>query len=59
MINALLDRLIQDVPDNPRKSWVIASMEPTVDEFHLEDTEARQRCVDYLEKILRIVGIKK
>jgi len=24
----------------------------------LEDTEARERCVDYLEKILSIVGIQ-
>jgi len=58
LINSLLDRLIQDLRANPRKPWVIAPMEPAVQQFYLEDTEARERCVDYLEKILSIVGIQ-
>ena len=58
LINALLDRLIQDLPANPKKAWVIASMQPTVKEFYLEDTEARERCVDYLKRILSTVGIQ-
>ena len=32
-------------------------MEPTVKAFHLEDTEARERCITYLEQIFRILGI--
>ena len=58
LINSLLDRLIQDLPANPRKPWVIAATEPAVQQFYLEDTEAREGCVDYLEKILSIVGIQ-
>ena len=57
-INELLDRLLKGLPANPRKSWVLGEMEPTVRSFYLEDTEARERCVDYLEQILHIVGIE-
>jgi len=33
-------------------------MEPTVEAFHLEDTELREPCVEYLMRIVRIVGMK-
>ena len=57
-INELTDRLLKGVSANPRKSWVLAEMEPTVKSFYLEDTEARDRCVDYLEWILHTLGIE-
>jgi hypothetical protein len=58
LMNALLERIIQGISSNPRKSWLIKEMEPTVQEFYLEDTEVRERCVDYLERILGVFGIK-
>ena len=58
LFNALLERIIQGISSNPRKSWLIKAMEPTVQEFYLEDTEVREKCVDYLERILGIFGIK-
>ena len=38
-------------------SWVLEQMDPTVEAFHLEDTEARERCLAYIEKIFKLLGI--
>lgn len=57
LINALLDRLILGLESNPDDTWVIGQMDSTVEAFHLEDTEARERCIDYIEKIFGILGI--
>jgi len=57
LMNNLLDRLIAGVRSHPSKSWVIEQMDPTVEAFHLEDTEARERCLDYIERMFRILGI--
>jgi hypothetical protein len=58
LFNSLLDTLIDGLAKNPRKSWVLGVMEPVVERFHLEDTEARDSCVDYLERILSILEIQ-
>jgi uncharacterized protein DUF4844 len=58
LINDLLERLIQQLPTNPSKSGVIMAIEPTVKGFYLEDTEPRERCVAYLQRILAIIGIQ-
>lgn len=57
LFNSLLDTLIDGLTRNPRKSWVLGVMEPVVERFHLEDTEARDPCIDYLERILSILEI--
>jgi hypothetical protein len=57
-LSDLLSRLIQGVEANPRKSWVIAQMKPTVARIYLEDTEARERFVEYLKQILAIFSIE-
>jgi hypothetical protein len=57
-LNELISRLIQGVPAHPRKSWVLAQMKPTVSKIYLEDTEARERFVDYLLQILEAFEIK-
>ena len=57
-MNDLLDRLITGLPTHPSKRWLLEAMEPSVSHFYLEDTEARDRCIDYLERILQIVGTK-
>ena len=56
-LNELLDRLLAGAPSHPSKRWVILQMEPTVERMYLEDTEARERFIDYLERINRVVGI--
>ncbi|MGE0333597.1 MAG: DUF4844 domain-containing protein [Ramlibacter sp.] len=57
-LSDLLSRLMQGVEANPRKSWVIAQMKPTVAGIYLEDTEARERFVEYLKQILAIFSIE-
>jgi hypothetical protein len=58
LINALVDRLVAGIQANPTDTWVLEQMTPTVEAFYLEDTEARERCVDYLAQIFKILGIQ-
>lgn len=57
LINTMLDRLLSGVRSNPTDVWVIQQMDSTVDAFHLEDTEARERCLAYIERVFKILGI--
>lgn len=57
-LDDLLTRLIRGLESNPRKSWVLAEFKPTVARIHLEDTEARERFVDYLQQILESLKIE-
>lgn len=57
LINGLIDRLLAGVAANPTDLWVIQQVEPTVEAFHLEDTEARERCLNYVERIFKILGV--
>lgn len=56
-LNELLDRIIAGISAHPNKRWVVLQMSPTVDKIYLEDTEARERFVDYLVQINNAVGI--
>lgn len=58
LIDALIDRLLAGIEAHPTDAWVFEQMTPTVEAFYLEDTEARERCVDYLARLFRILGIK-
>lgn len=57
-LNELLSRLLQGLEANPRKSWVVAQMKPTVQKIYLEDTEARERFVGYLHQVLVTLEIE-
>lgn len=57
-LNELLERLETGVQANPRKRWVIEQMQPTVERMYLEDTEARERFIDYLERVNGLLGIQ-
>jgi Domain of unknown function (DUF4844) len=57
-INNFLDRLIASVEQHPSKKWVLNELEIAVEQFHLEDTEARERCIVYVEKTLQILKIQ-
>ena len=57
LINGLLDRLLAGVQSHPQAGWVIGQMESTVEAFHLEDTEARERCLAYIERIFKVLRI--
>ena len=56
-LNELLDRMLVGLSSHPNKRWVIDEMRPTVERMYLEDTEARERSVEYLARINSIVGI--
>lgn len=56
-LNHLLDRLISGVMQHPLKSWVVSEMEPAISEVYLEDTEARERFVDYINQTFAILGV--
>ena len=58
LIDELADRLIAGIRANPTDTWVFDQMVPTVGAFYLEDTEARERCVDYLARLFKILGIQ-
>ena len=58
LFDDLADRLIEGIRQHPTDTWVFDQMMPTVDAFHLEDTEARERCVDYIARLFRILGIR-
>ena len=52
----MLDKIILGIEQNPKKSWLVSVMKPTIQEIYLEDTEARERFVEYIQKIFGIVG---
>jgi hypothetical protein len=58
VIDDLLDRLLSGIRSNPQASWVLDQMDPTVEAFYLEDTELREPCVEYIQRILQILGIQ-
>jgi hypothetical protein len=57
LLDALLDRLIDGIERHPSRDWVLQQMDAFVDDFHLEDTELRERCLDYIKRIFGILGI--
>lgn len=57
LLNGLLDEIIGGIQENPRLDWVLEKMEPFVARFYLEDTELRESCITYLERIFAILGI--
>jgi hypothetical protein len=57
LANSLLDRLIEGIQRHPGREWVLEQMDPFVAEFYLEDTELRERCLAYIERIFGILGI--
>jgi Domain of unknown function (DUF4844) len=58
IIDELLDRLIEGVEANRRRSWVLEQFMPTLRAACNEDTEARERFGPYMERVMDILGIK-
>ena len=59
LFNDLIDRLIIGLPQHSQRSWVLAQMDPVVAAFHLEDTELRERCIAYIERLLGVLSIHR
>ena len=56
-LNELLDRVLQGIEAHPSQRWLFNEMAPTVSGMALEDTEVRERYVDYLQRVDSIFGI--
>lgn len=57
LLNSLIERIAEGVRRFPSREWVLEQMDSFVAEFYLEDTELRERCVLYIERIFSILGI--
>lgn len=57
-LNGLLDRLIEGLPKNPTRNYVLKEFRSTLNLFEVEDSEERDRIALYLERIMVIVGVE-
>jgi Domain of unknown function (DUF4844) len=57
-LNQLLDRLVVDLPQNPRKSFVMSAFKDALRQFNGFDTEEQERMGRYLVEIMDILGIE-
>jgi hypothetical protein len=57
-INDLLERLLLNIEQNPRKDFVMSEFIEALVNFGDEDTEEREQACGYLEQIMTIVGIE-
>jgi hypothetical protein len=58
VLNGLLDTLLQGLPTQPTKEFVLGEFTKTLATFDLVDTEDRERACLYLEEIMDIVGLE-
>ena len=56
-LNDLLTRVQRGIEAHPSQRWLFEEMAPTVSGMALEDTEVRDRYIDYLERLDKIFGI--
>ncbi|MEQ1865855.1 MAG: DUF4844 domain-containing protein [Micropepsaceae bacterium] len=57
-LNALLNRLISDLPTNSKKSFVLQCFKDTLRQFDGFDTDEQERMGQYLEEIMDALGIE-
>jgi Domain of unknown function (DUF4844) len=56
-IDALLDRLLEGLSQNPTKSFALGEFQSTLEEFAAADSEEQDRACTYIENIMDILGI--
>jgi hypothetical protein len=56
-VNAMLDRLAVDLPESPRKSYVLSEFLKMLKAFEHEDTEEREQACTYCERVMSALGI--
>ncbi len=57
-INQMVSELIENLSDNPNKSYVLAVFKKHLEKFDLEDTEEREQAAFNCEKVMDILGIE-
>jgi hypothetical protein len=58
VLNALIDRLIADLPAHPQKQFVLQQFRISLASFNAEESEQKDRLLVYLEQIMDIIGIE-
>ena len=58
VLNALIDRLIADLPAHPQKQFVLQQFRISLASFNTEDSEEKDRLLIYLEQIMDIARIE-
>ena len=56
---ALIDTLVNQLPQHPYRSFVEQQIKKTYSAFRVADTEDRERAIGYFQKILKTVGADK
>jgi hypothetical protein len=57
-INSLLDRLIDGLPTNPSRAFVLANVKTALSTFNTFDSEERDRASAYMEEVMKVSGVK-
>jgi hypothetical protein len=57
-IDAVIDSLIRQLPSQPRKSLVLMTFKVALAAYDPPESEDRDQFLAYLERIMRIVGVK-
>ena len=58
LINDLTDKIISEVTQNPKKSFILSLFKKTLIRFDLYNSEEMDRTCFYLQEIMTILGIK-
>ena len=58
ILDALIDKLITGVKDNPSKLWVLTQIQQSLELVEDEDTEGRDHFGMEIEEIMDILGIE-
>ncbi len=58
LINAIIDKLVEGIYENPSKLWVMKQFQPFLDVAMDEDTEGREHFAEHLATIMDILEIE-
>ncbi|OYY95354.1 MAG: DUF4844 domain-containing protein [Hydrogenophilales bacterium 28-61-23] len=56
-VDVLVQKLIAELPSQPRRSFVLGTMKSTLASFTNQDTEEQEQLLRYCERILATLGI--
>jgi hypothetical protein len=57
IIDAIISRLISDLPSNPQRSTVLSAFKKMLPMFEPMDSEERDQALAYCERIMQITGV--
>jgi hypothetical protein len=57
-VDVLLDSLILELPNNPKRSMVLAKFKTAMESFSVSESEERDQFLVYLQRIMKVLGIQ-